>query len=242
MQVAMRNTQNAVSMLQTADSLLDDVGNILSRMSDLAIMAADASTSYDDRASLNAEYVTLSEQVLKDVNESSYGGKYLIRAIVAPPGPNGPGTMASGPMKFQVGDSAAENVTVDFRQELAVLNGTLYFAIDKGNLFGHPVDAPFTALTWPDWANALLPNLAAASQEVLNLRSQIGALANRLDSAYRNLSSMVTNTENAHGRVMDVDFATESATMTTNQMLMQTGTAMVKNSVNAMQLVRSLIE
>jgi flagellin len=242
MKVAMRNTQNAVSMLQTADSLLGEVGNILTRMSDLAITAADDSASDDDRVALNAEYTTLSEQVLGIVNDSSYAGKYLMRYIVAPPGPDGPGTMGSGPLSFQIGASAEETVTEDFRPGLGRLNTSLYYAVDNGSLSGYPVDGPGTDLTSSASANALIDKIADASKDVSALRSQFGALGNRLDSVYRNLSNMTANSDAVRGRIVDVDYASETASMSANQMLAQAGTAMVKNSLSALQLVKSLLD
>ena len=242
MKVAMRNTQNAVSMLQTADSLLGEVGNILNRMSDLAIMAADGSVSDEDRVAMDAEYATLSEQVLSNMHNSSYAGKYLMRYVVAPPGPDGPGTMGSGPMSFQIGASAEETLTVDFRQGLGQLNVSLYYAINNGHLYGQPYDGPGTDLTSAASANLLIDKLADALKDVSTLRSQFGATANRLDSAYSNLSTMTTNTDAVRGRIMDVDYGSETATMTANQMLAQAGTAMIKNSLSALQLVKSLLE
>lgn len=242
MKVAMRNTQNAVAMLQTADSLLGEVGNILNRVSDLAIMAADDSVTDMDRVALNDEYLALSKQALNIVNESSYAGTYLMRYVVAPAGPNGPGTMGSGPLTFQIGASTAETVTEDFRPGLGRLNGSLYYAIDNGNLDGFPQDGPGTELTSRAAASALIDKIAAASKDVSALRAQFGGLGNRLDSVYRNLSNMTGNTDAVHGRIMDVDFASETATMTASQMLAQTGTAMLKNSVGTLQLVKSLID
>jgi flagellin len=242
MKVAMRNTQNAISMLQTADSLLGEVGNILVRMSDLAITAADGSASDEDRVALDAEYVGLSEQVLSIVHESSYAGKYLMRYVVAPPGPNGPGTMGSGPLSFQIGASAEETITVDFRPGLGQLNESLYYAINNANLVGQPFDGPGTELTSATSANPLIGKLADASKDVSALRSQFGAIANRLDSVYSNLSNMTMNTDVVHGRIMDVDYASETASMTANQMLAQAGTAMIKNSLSGLQLVKSLLD
>jgi flagellin len=242
MTVAMRNTQNAVSMLQTADSLLGKVGDILNRMSDLAITAADASASDDDRVALDNEYDALSEQVMSIVHESSYAGKYLMRYVVAPPGPNGPGTLGEGSLTFQIGASAEETINVDFRPGLGQLNVSLYYAINNGKLVNMPDDAAGTELTSADSANALIGKIADALDDVGALRSQFGAIANRLDSVCRNLSNMTTSADTVRGRIMDVDYASETATMTANQMLAQASTAMLKNTLNSLQLVKSLID
>ena len=91
-------------------------------------------------------------------------------------------------------------------------------------------------------ANATIDKLATAINDVSTLRSKIGAVSNRLDHVYNNLSNISTNTKNATGRIMDVDFATESANMTSSQMLLQAGTAMLKQTNSQSSLVMSLLQ
>jgi flagellin len=85
-------------------------------------------------------------------------------------------------------------------------------------------------------------NLTDAIDAVSALRSGLGAIANRLDHVYNNLTNVSTNTQAATGRIMDVDFATESSTMTSDQMRMQAGTAMLKQSNGLASLVMSLLQ
>ena len=73
-------------------------------------------------------------------------------------------------------------------------------------------------------------------------RLSLGAAANRLDHVYNNLANVSTNTKNATGRIMDVDFASESSSMTSNQMLMQAGTAMLKQTNSMSSMVMSLLQ
>ena len=74
------------------------------------------------------------------------------------------------------------------------------------------------------------------------MRSNLGAAANRLEHVYNNLANISTNTKNATGRIMDVDFATESSNMTSKQMLMQAGTAMLKQTNRMSSMVMSLLQ
>jgi hypothetical protein len=76
----------------------------------------------------------------------------------------------------------------------------------------------------------------------VELRAKLGSGANRLDHVFNNLSNMRTNTEAAKGRIMDVDYASETATMTKNQLLLQAGTSMLKQSSSMSQLVLSLMQ
>lgn len=242
MAVAMRNLQNSISMLQTADALLGEMNNMLGRMSDLAIQAADGASTLADREAMHAEYATLSEQVYDTMQESRYAGTYLFRYVVAPPGPDGPGTFGLGPVTFQTGSSAEESVTVDFRNDLGQINVALYYAIDNGNLHNHPQDAPDTDLTSAESANLMVDRLAEAQQSVTKLRSGLGALGNRFESAFSNLGQMKLHTDAAAGQIADADFATEVADMTRSQMLTQAGSAMLKQASGMSRMVISLVE
>lgn len=237
MAVAMRNTQNSMSMLQTADAAIGDASDMLVRLSDLAVQAADVSGSQADRDALNAEYLALSKQIMQAVNETPYGGSPLIRYTVS-----SPGTLGQGPMTFQVGASAEETVTADFRYALGWLNSTLYFAIDGGNLAGYPYDGAGTELTSTQFANALVDKIADAIDAASEVRSQLGAVSNQLQTAYNNLASMQQNTSSAEGRIMDADFASDSASMAQQQLLTQASTSMLKQANSMSQLVMSLVQ
>jgi flagellin len=99
-----------------------------------------------------------------------------------------------------------------------------------------------TELTAAGGATTAITNISAAIDQVGAIRSSLGAGANRLDHVYNNLSNINTNTKAALGRIMDVDFATESSNMTSNQMLMQAGTAMLKQSNSMSSMVMSLLQ
>jgi flagellin len=81
-----------------------------------------------------------------------------------------------------------------------------------------------------------------ALKEVGTVRSALGAASNRLDHVYNNLGNMSTNTAAAKGRIMDVDYATETSNMTAKQMLLQAGTSMLKQSSSMSQMVLSLMQ
>ena len=91
-------------------------------------------------------------------------------------------------------------------------------------------------------ANASIDLLSTALASIGTVRSSLGASANRLEHVYNNLSNISTNSKAATGRIMDVDFASESSKMTTNQMLLQAGTAMLKQSNSMSSMVMSLLQ
>jgi flagellin len=231
MAVAMRNTQNSTSMLQTADGALNEVSNILVRMKDLATQSADASSTSDDKDAMQSEFDALGNELNNIMKNTTFGGKALLSG----------GTIASA-MTFQIGASSSETMTLDLSGTTAVgAIGTL--DTDLGNVTGKyatPGNTVGTELTAT--AGTTIDNINTALKSLGATRSALGGAANRLDHVYNNLSNISTNTQNAAGRIMDVDFATESSSMTSNQMLMQAGTAMLKQTNSMSSMVMSLLQ
>jgi len=226
MSVAMRNTQNSTAMLQTAEGALDEVSNMLVRMKDLATQAADASSSTNDKTAMQSEYDALGKELFNVMNNTSFGGNKLLIG----------GTTASS-MTFQIGASSTETMTVNLGTNLTAVATAV--AAATSNYAAAPAAAG-TELTGA--ANATIALLSTALDSVGTVRSDIGAAANRLEHVNNNLSNISTNTKQATGLIMDVDFATESANMTSSQMLLQAGTAMLKQSNSMSSMVMSLLQ
>jgi len=226
MNVAMRNTQNSTAMLQTAEGALDEVSNMLVRMKDLATQAADASSSANDKTAMQSEYDALGKELYNVMNNTSFGGNKLLIG----------GTTASS-MTFQIGASSTETMTVNLGTNLTAVATAVTAA--TSNYAAAPAAAG-TELTGA--ANATIALLSTALDSVGTVRSDIGAAANRLEHVNNNLSNISTNTKQATGLIMDVDFATESANMTSSQMLLQAGTAMLKQSNSMSSMVMSLLQ
>ncbi len=218
MGVAMRNTQNAISMLQTAEGALDEATNITMRMKDLAIQAADDTSTADDKTAMKAEFDQLGLELESIMKNTKFGGAGLLEG----------GKLETDKLTFQVGASKDDKFEFDAKTETAAVK-TGYTALKGG-------DISTTA-----GGNAAIALADTALKNIGDLRSKLGAGANRLDHVYNNLSNMVTNTSAAKGRIMDADFATESANMTKNQMLAQAGTAMLKQSGSMSSLAMSLL-
>jgi len=263
MAVAMRNTQNSISMMQTADGALDEVNNILTRMKDLATQSADGSSSADDRTAMQSEYDSLTDELSNIFSNTSFGGTKLLHTT------SGKLSEAGG-IKFQIGADSLETMSADFSTELSnvakalskATGGTEADADGAGATAGRfagdgtsPADAVGHSLadlkatdgdgnetTTASDPSAAIKSLSEAINSVSTLRSKLGAVSNRLDHVYNNLSNMSSNTQSASGRIMDVDFATESASMTSNQMLMQAGTAMLKQTNSMSSMVMSLLQ
>ena len=224
MAVAMRNTQNSTSMLQTAEGALDEVGNMLVRMKDLATQAADASSTAADKSAMQSEFDALGLELKNVLQNTTFGGTKLLVG----------GTVASA-MTFQIGASSSETMSVNLSTDMASMVTDVTAATSN-----YTTTATGTELT--SAANATIGKLETALNTVNKVRSGLGAAANRLEHVYNNLSNISTNSKAAAGLIMDVDFATESANMTSNQMLLQAGTAMLKQSNSMSSMVMSLLQ
>ena len=224
MTVAMSNTQNSTSMLQTAEGAFDEVTNMLIRMKDLATQAADASSGAKDKTAMQSEFDALGLELSNVMKNTTFGGNKLLVG----------GTLASS-MTFQIGASQTETMAFDVSAKMTSLTASLGSATAN-----YASAATGTELT--SSANATIALLETAIGDVGTVRSALGAAANRLDHVNTNLSNIATNTKAATGRIMDVDFATESSNMTSSQMLLQAGTAMLKQSNSMSSMVMSLLQ
>ncbi|TCP15589.1 flagellin [Crenobacter luteus] len=230
MSAAMKNTQNGISMLQTADGALSEVSNILLRMKDLATEAANGTASADDKTALQAEFDALGQELGNIMNNTKFGGTDLLKA--------GSGKL-TGAINFQIGASAAEVLTMDLgtggNDEMGALDTALGAA--TANYTAAGVGTELTGS-----ANATITLLDTAIAATGAVRSAIGANANRLGHVYNNLANVNNNTQIAKSRIMDTDYATETASMTAKQMLMQAGVGMLKQSGSMGQLAMSLLQ
>ena len=224
MTVAMSNTQNSTSLLQTAEGAFAEVNNMLVRMKDLATQAADASSNTADKTAMQAEYDALGLELSNVMNNTTFGGEKLLKG----------GTIAST-MTFQIGAASTETMSVNLSTAMSSVGTALSAA--AANFSSAAVGTELTSN-----ANAAIGSLVSAIESISVVRSALGAAANRLDHVNSNLSNIATNTKAATGRIMDVDFATESSNMTSSQMLLQAGTAMLKQSNSMSSMVMSLLQ
>ncbi|MBH3340333.1 lateral flagellin LafA [Pseudomonas mendocina] len=218
MDVAMRNTGDSISLLQTAEGAFSEMTDIMQRMKDLATQAANDTNSDDDRTSLKAEYDELGNELTNIISNTKYAGEALFAA----------GGKLTAAMTFQIGSSSAETLSFNASANLTAVTGAI---------------TTIKAETLDDATNAgsAMDELETALDAVGTLRSQLGANINRLNHTANNLANMKDNTDMAKGRIMDADFAKESANMTKNSMLMQSGISMLKQAGQMPGMVMSLL-
>ncbi len=217
MGVAMRNVGDATSMLQTAEGAFSETTDILQRMKDLSTQAANDTNTAADRTSLQSEFDELGKELTNIFNNTKYAGEALFTGKLA------------AAVNFQIGASAAESLTFDVSADMATLATTLTTDVQ--------------ALTLDSAANAgaSITALETALNDVGSMRAQFGANINRLSHTSNNLANMKDNTEMAKGRIMDADFAIESANMSKNSMLMQSGISMLKQAGQMPGMVMGLL-
>ncbi len=232
MGVAMRNVNDATSMLQTAEGAFSEMTDILQRMKDLTTQSANDTNSDADRTALQAEYDELGKELWNIMENTKYAGDTLFTGAAA----TGKFSAAAGVI-LQIGSSSAEKMTVQVDAKVTALQATL------GTLSSQYAAAPAAGaeISTQAAANTNIDKLAGALNDIGALRAQFGATINRLNHVNNNLANMKDNTEMAKGRIMDADFAAESATMTKNSMLMQSGISMLKQAGQMPGMVMGLL-
>jgi flagellin len=220
MNVAIRNANDGISLAQTAEGALGKVTDMLQRMRELSVQAANDTNGTTDRTSLEEEFIQLGEEIDRTLNATKFNGT----AILA----NASGTAT----QFQVGagtDITQDVIDVDAVDLTADTDITALTAAATGVL----ADASA--------ARDAIDTIDAALDTVNSERATFGAIQNRFDSVIANLQVTKENTEAARSRIMDADFAAETAALTRAQILQQAGTAMLAQANQVPQQVLSLL-
>jgi flagellin len=218
MEVAMRNTGDAISLLQTAEGAFNEMTDIMQRMKDLSTQAANDTNSADDRTALQAEYDELGKELTNIVGNTKYAGAALFAA----------GGKFTAAISFQIGASSSETLSLDASAALTDVTDAI---------------TTIKAETLDDATNAgtAIDELETALDAVGAMRATLGANINRLNHTSNNLANMKDNTDMSKGRIMDADFAKESANMSKHSMLMQSGISMLKQAGQMPGMVMSLL-
>lgn len=245
MKVAQRNTQNAISLLQTGEGALVEVSSMLLRMKDLATEAANSTASNQDRQALQTEFDELGKEMLNLLGNTSFGGE---RVFFDPPTLDIStninhydlgGLLGTGDITFQIGADAREQMSINLRgAELGNARNAISQTSAAYRLSSNVGDELMNIAA----ASSSIGVLQAALDETSALRSALGASANRLEHTFNNLGNMLQNTDVARGRIMDVDYASATSEMSKQQMLMQASTSLLKQTSQMSQMVASLLQ
>ena len=212
---AMNNTEQAVTMVQTAEGALDEMNTLLSKVKSLALHALNSGVSdAAQRDADNSEYQNILSSVDRIVNQTRFAGQVLLD-----------GTFSTTAARFQVGEQATDSVN------LTISNvGTTALSING------------TTVSTVAGATSVLTQVSAAINTVTNLRGTLGAFqSNTLETGLRSLSVTHENLTAAESVIRDVDFAEESSMFTKNQILVQSATAMLAQANQLPQSVLKLL-
>jgi flagellin len=216
MAVAIRNANDGISLAQVSEGALTKVGDSLQRMRELAIQARNATNTTADKASLDKEYQQLGAEIGRVLGGTTFNGKAIIGAD-------------AGAQLFQVGANVTANDEITVTTVNFATNGDVT-AVTGGNLNG---DA--TALA------TVIGNIDTALNTVNGERATYGAVHNRFDAVISNLQISVENQAAARSRIVDADFAVETANLSRAQILQQAGTSMIAQANALPQQVLSLL-
>ncbi len=243
MTVAVRNANDGISLAQTAEGSLGKIGDMLQRMRELAVQAANGTNNNDDRSSLNNEFVQLQTEISRLVRNTTFNGSQIL-------------TGAATTYTFQVG----ANATVDDQISVSVTDmlttttaagkndGALAAVIDSTITDIINTGAAGTGTTFDVYAGGTqgaldsLAKIDLALAQVNLGRSTFGATQNRFDAVIANLQVAVENQAAARSRIMDADYAQETSNLSRAQILQQAGNAMVAQANQMPQQVLQLLK
>jgi len=214
--VGIRNAGDGISLAQTAEGALGSVTEAFQRMRELAVQSSNATNGTTDRTSLNAEFTQLATEVGRILSGTEFNGIAILAG-------------GAGAQDFQVGpnNTANDRITVT----------TTDMSADAG-----VTGATGTNVTTSATAQAAIALVDTALDNINAERGTLGAAQSRIEIAVRSLEATKENTAAARGRIIDADFAAETANLTRSQILQQAGVAMLSQANSLPQSALALLQ
>jgi flagellin len=217
MNISVRNANDGISLVQTAESGMAVIGDMFQRMRELAVQASNGTNTSNDLSALQNEYDALNTEVLRTMNAVQFNGTNLLTTTVA-------FTFQIGANTGQTASIAAANMSVT--AGVSGISGTAASALDTSTPAGN---------------SAKISALDDAITAINSSRSKVGAIQNRFNYTISYLQAASENQQAARGRIMDADFAVETANLSRAQILQQAGAAMVAQANQLPQGVLALL-
>ena len=212
LQMAQRNAQDGVSLVQTAEGALSEVNSNLVRMRELAIESANGTLTTADRSSLDSEFGELLAEIDRIAQTTAFNGTNLLDT-------------AANSILIQTGVDSGQTITIS-------LGDTQTTALGLNAL----------TVTDQTTATGALSPIDTAIDSIVALRGQLGASQNRMSSAMRSIATSVENLAAAERRIRDVDVASETARLTRNQILQQASASILAQANTQPQIALSLLQ
>ncbi|CAG0907995.1 unnamed protein product [Cyprideis torosa] len=241
--VATRNANDGISLAQTAEGALGQVTDSLQRMRELAVQSANEALGDKERMHLQKEMDQLTAEVVRIVDTTEFNGQSLLDAAGG----------ATTDLNIQVGPNGTDQIAIKLdgmKNATGLLNTganglNVYYAAKNlaaaASGLGTPVPTVSLDITTAGGATTAIANLDSDLNVTVAARATLGAVQNRFESVISNLTNYSENLQAARSRIMDTDFAAETAAMTRNQILSQAGTSMVAQANQVPQGVLSLL-
>ena len=220
MNVAIRNANDAISLSQTAEGTLSKINDMGQRMRELAVQSANATNNDSDRKNLDAEYQALAQEIKRNLAGAAFNGTKLFATAAA--------------LTFQVGANAATTDQITIKTENLAGDNSIVEVIGAAG-------ADAASIGTAAGASAALGKLDTMLATVNSKRAEFGATQNRFEAVIQTLQVSAENQTAARSRIMDADFASETASLTRSQVLQQAGTAMLSQANSLPNNVLSLL-
>jgi len=223
MTVAQRNANDGISMAQVAEGSMQTITDTLQRMRDLSVQASnEGAVSSGDKDKLTSEFAQLKAEITRIIDNTEFNGKKVLKGSI-------------NAAVFQVGANTSTNnqITVTISNLAATTTTGFSTVLATGTSIGG------SATT----ANirGFIDKIDAAIGVVDTMRSNLGAIQNRFSATIDNLANAIENQSAARSRIMDADFAVETANLSRSQILQQAGTSMLAQANQAPQSVLGLL-
>ncbi|WP_434577711.1 flagellin [Thermoanaerobacterium thermosaccharolyticum] len=202
--MAQRNAQDGISLLQTAEGALNETSSILQRMRELVVQASSDTNTAQDRQNIQKEITQLNSEIDRIASQTEFNTKKLLN-----------GDISSTGLTFQIGANAAQNISITIAK------------MDSSTLGVNSLDVSISTLT-SDQISAWLSTIDIAINTVSGQRADLGAVQNRLEHTINNLGTASENLTAANSRIRDVDMAQEMMEFTKDNILNQAATAMLE--------------
>lgn len=240
MNMAVRNANDGISLLQTAEGAMIEQTNMLQRMRELSVQAANGTLSSTQRSYLDLEFQALVQEINRISQNTQWNGMKLLA-----------GTQNSGNFDFQVGPGNNPDI-----ETIQVTIANMSFAENSNSIVGvfGPEDAG-TRRAWDPVANSSTDNIMTTStaksvilvidsalNEIAEQRATIGATINRLTYASDNLSNISMNTSESRSRILDTDYALATTELARTQIIQQASTAVLAQANQQPQTVLKLLQ
>lgn len=237
-----RNANDGISLAQTAEGAMDEMTNMYQRIRTLAGQAANGSNTASDRAALQLEMRALGTELNRVASDTSFGGANLLDGSFS--------------AEFQVGANANQVISMSMTGISAASGGTVSvnsfavsdIAVSASTITGNTGDAlnafaSASGLSFTSVGEA--QDILAAVDSMIGAidakRAELGAVQNRFSSTIRNQSNIIENLSSARSRILDADFATETATLTKAQILQQASSTILSQANQRPQAALSLL-